>query len=154
SRVEHAARVEAIHELLRAGECYQVNLTRRLTFENAPDPFALFDALGRENPARYASVCIVGDIAYVSPSPELFLRDEGPAVETRPIKGTHESHDFLATSAKEHAENVMIVDLARNDLGRVCEYGSVQVDALCAIEAHPGLRHLVSTVRGTLRRDA
>jgi para-aminobenzoate synthetase component 1 len=154
SRAEHAAAVGAIHELLRAGECYQVNLTRRLTFASAPDPFALFDVLARENPAPYATLCTVGELGVVSASPELFLRVDGRAVETRPIKGTHSSPDFLAESTKDHAENVMIVDLARNDLGRVCEYGSVRVDALCAIETHPGLVHLVSTVRGTLRRDA
>jgi para-aminobenzoate synthetase component 1 len=154
SRVEHMAAVDAIQELLRAGDCYQVNLTRRLTFDAAPDPFELFAALNRLNPAPYAAAFTVGDVAVVSASPELFLRVAGRAVETRPIKGTHASRDFLAESAKDHAENVMIVDLARNDLGRVCEYGSVQVDALCAMETHPGLRHLVSTVRGTLRREA
>jgi para-aminobenzoate synthetase component 1 len=153
-RAEHAAAVDAIQELLRAGECYQVNLTRRLTFNESPDPFALFDAVARANPAPHAAAFTVGDIAVVSASPELFLRLDGRTVETRPIKGTHASSDFLAASAKDHAENVMIVDLARNDLGRVCEYGSVRVDALCAIEARPGLRHLVSTVRGTVRPDA
>jgi para-aminobenzoate synthetase component 1 len=154
SRAEHASAVEAIQELLRAGECYQVNLTRRLTFAATPDPFALFDRLARENPAPFAAAFTVGDMGVVSASPELFMRVGGRAVETRPIKGTHSSPDFLAASAKDHAENVMIVDLARNDLGRVCEFGSVQVEALCAIEAHPGLRHLVSTVRGRLRPDA
>jgi para-aminobenzoate synthetase component 1 len=153
SRVEHAAALEAIHELLRAGDCYQVNLTRQLTFGVAPDAFELLSVLADVNPAPYAAALTVGDVSVVSASPELFLRVDGRAVETRPIKGTHVSPDFLAASAKDHAENVMIVDLARNDLGRVCEYGTVEVDALCAIEAHPGLRHLVSTVRGTLRAD-
>ena len=74
-------------------------------------------------------------------------------METRPIKGTDADADRLRASAKDHAENVMIVDLARNDLGRVCEPGSMHVPSLCAVEAHPGLHHLVSTVRGTLRSD-
>jgi para-aminobenzoate synthetase component 1 len=89
----------------------------------------------------------------VSASPEGYLRVRGRAVETRPIKGTAAARAMLATSAKDHAENVMIVDLARNDLGRVCAPGSIHVPSLCAVEAHPGLHHLVSTVRGQLRPD-
>ncbi len=157
ARIEHAARVEAIHALLRDGECYQVNLTRRLAFDASPDPRALFDALSRANPAPHAALCTFGDalpgVAVVSASPELFLRIEGRAVETRPIKGTAADRRALASSAKDHAENLMIVDLARNDLGRVCEYGSVQVPSLFDIEPHPGLHHLVSSVRGRLRED-
>jgi para-aminobenzoate synthetase component 1 len=87
----------------------------------------------------------------VSSSPERFLAWRGRDVETRPIKGTARDAAWLRASAKDRAENVMIVDLARNDLGRVCEYGSIQVSELCAVEAHPGLHHLVSTVRGRLR---
>ena len=87
-----------------------------------------------------------------SASPERFLRRVGRVVESSPVKGTAASADgFLA---KDRAENVMIVDLVRNDLGRVCEYGSVEVTGLCEVEPHPGLFHLVSTVRGRLRRDA
>jgi para-aminobenzoate synthetase component 1 len=99
--------------------------------------------------------CTFGDplpgVAIVSASPELFLRVDGPHVETRPIKGTASDHASLIASAKDHAENVMIVDLARNDLGRVCEFGTVAVPALLTVEAQPGLHHLVSTVTGTLR---
>jgi para-aminobenzoate synthetase component 1 len=87
----------------------------------------------------------------VSASPEGFLRWRNREVETRPIKGTAATAHELLDSAKDRAENVMIVDLARNDLGRVCEPGSISVPALCAVERHPGLRHLVSTVRGRLR---
>jgi len=90
----------------------------------------------------------------VSASPECFLRWRGRGVETRPIKGTGTDPGALRASAKDRAENVMIVDLARNDLGRVCEPGSIAVPSLCAVEAHPGLHHLVSTVRGRLREDA
>jgi para-aminobenzoate synthetase component I len=154
---EHALLVAQIHGLLAAGECYQVNLTRRITFDAAPDPYALFTALAHLNPAPHAAVCVFGDalpgVAVVSASPELFLRVEGRSVETRPIKGTAADGATLRTSAKDRAENLMIVDLARNDLGRVCEYGSVDVPALFDIETHPGLAHLVSTVRGRLRAD-
>jgi para-aminobenzoate synthetase component 1 len=154
---EHAMLVARIHELLAAGDCYQVNLTRRLTFDAAPDPYALFVALTRYNPSPHAGVCVFGDalpgVAVVSASPELFLRVEGREVETRPIKGTAADAATLRASGKDRAENLMIVDLARNDLGRVCEFGSINVPALFAIEAHPGLAHLVSTVRGRLRPD-
>jgi len=159
-RVDHAAACARIHELLEAGECYQVNLTRRLDAAYAPDPVGLYDALTRTSPAPHASLCTFPglDLAIVSASPELFLRIEpdraGRRIETRPIKGTAADATALAASAKDRAENVMIVDLARNDLGRVCEYGSVTVPELCAVEPHPGLFHLVSTVTGRLRADA
>jgi para-aminobenzoate synthetase component 1 len=157
TRAEHAARVDAIHELLRDGDCYQVNLTRRLSFDTAPDPCALLGALTRTNPAPYLGLYTFGaalpGLAVVSASPELFLRVDGRAVETRPIKGTADDPRALAASAKDRAEHVMIVDLARNDLGRVCAPGSVHVPALCAIEPHPGLHHMVSTVRGRMRDD-
>jgi para-aminobenzoate synthetase component 1 len=161
-RYEHAVACEKVLELLRAGECYQVNLTRQLTADGAPDPIALYDALARINPAPHAALVTLGaarpGFAVVSASPELFLRiereaDGGRVVETRPIKGTGTDAGALLASAKDHAENVMIVDLARNDLGRVCEYGSVQVPALFEVEAHPGLFHLVSTVTGRLRTE-
>jgi para-aminobenzoate synthetase component 1 len=152
---QHAERVDAIQQLLRDGECYQVNLTRRLEFRAAPPPAALFGALCAANPAPHALVCTFGEalsgIAVVSASPELFLRVDGRHVETRPIKGTSVDPHQLASSAKDHAENLMIVDLARNDLGRVCTFGSVRVPALFEIEPHPGLYHLVSTVEGELR---
>jgi para-aminobenzoate synthetase component 1 len=154
---EHAQAVTRIHELLAAGECYQVNLTRRLTFDAAPDPLALFGALTRLNPAPHAAVCNFGDalpgVAVVSASPELFLRVDDREVETRPIKGTAVDAVTLQTSEKDHAENLMIVDLARNDLGRVCEYRSIHVPSLFATETHPGLAHLVSAVRGRLRAE-
>jgi para-aminobenzoate synthetase component 1 len=161
-RDEHAAACEKVLELLRAGECYQVNVTRQLTAAGAPDPIALYDALARINPAPHAALVSLGaarpGFAIVSASPELFLRIEPRAggarmVETRPIKGTGTDAGALIASAKDHAENVMIVDLARNDLGRVCEYGSVRVPALFEVEAHPGLFHLVSTVTGRLRPE-
>ena len=156
-RCEFEGRVEAIIELLRAGECYQVNLTRRLTSDRALDPAELYGSLVRTHRAPYTGLLQVrlpaGPVGVVTVSPERFLRTSGRRVETRPIKGTARDAESLRASAKDHAENVMIVDLARNDLGRVCEAGSIHVPALCAVEAHPGLHHLVSTVRGTLRDD-
>jgi para-aminobenzoate synthetase component 1 len=145
--------VRAVLALIEAGECYQVNLTRRLRCEQRADPVALFGALARANPAPHAALIRLGDVAVVSASPERFLLRRGGYVETRPIKGTATTSEVLSASTKDRAENVMIVDLARNDLGRVCEYGSVRVPALCAVERHPGLHHLVSTVVGTLRPD-
>jgi para-aminobenzoate synthetase component 1 len=152
-RAAFEAGVSEIIDLIRAGQCYQVNLTRRLTSEAAADPRALFGALVRHHPAPHAALISFGDRAIVSASPERFLRRRGEMVETRPIKGTAGQRAVLERSAKDRAENVMITDLARNDFGRVCVPGSVAVPALCAAEAHPGLWHLVSTITGRLRPD-
>ena len=150
-RAGFEAGVREIIELVRAGECYQVNLTRRLTSDVAADPMALFGALVRHHPAPHAALLRFGDRAVVSASPERFLRRRADAVETRPIKGTAGQRSVLERSAKDRAENVMITDLARNDLGRVCVPGSVAVPELCVPDAHPGLWHLVTTVTGRLR---
>ena len=156
-RGEYADRVDAVLELLRAGECYQVNLTRRLTCDEAIDPVALYGALARAHPAPHLTLLQLPELgtgtAVVSASPERYLRVRHRDVETRPIKGTAASSAALRASSKDHAENVMIVDLARNDLGRVCTPGSIRVPSLCSIESHPGLHHLVSTVRGSRRDD-
>jgi para-aminobenzoate synthetase component 1 len=160
-RAQHAAGVHTIKQLLASGECYQVNLTRRLTLPESVDAVALFLAVDERHRAPHEALVAVSAAhasthvlpTVVSASPELFLRIDGRTVETRPIKGTAVDPNALHASAKDRAENVMIVDLARNDLGRVCVPGSISVPALCAIEAHPGLHHLVSTVRGERRRD-
>ena len=144
-------RVRTIKAMIEAGECYQVNLTRRLRCPWPADAVALFASLLRHNPAPCAALIRQGDFAVVSASPEWFLRRRGAQVMTRPIKGTHKDPAALAASAKDIAENVMIVDMARNDLGRVCRFGSISVPALCVVEPHPGLHHLVSTVEGALR---
>ncbi|HEV8205407.1 MAG TPA: anthranilate synthase component I family protein [Acidimicrobiia bacterium] len=157
-RVVFEQRVAMILEHIGAGDCYQVNLTRGLTCDHAVDPVGLFNALDRCNPSPHGALLRFGStpgapaLAVVSASPERFLSWRGRDAETRPIKGTGADPTTLAASAKDRAENVMIVDLARNDFGRVCEPGSVVVPALCELEAHPGLHHLVSTVRGQ-RRD-
>ena len=153
SRTAFEAGVRTVIDLIEAGECYQVNLTRRLRCPVPADPIGLFAGLLRENPAPHAALIRVGPWAVVSASPERFLYRQGDYIETRPIKGTAVDARVLAASSKDQAENVMIVDLARNDLGRVCEYGSVRVPALCTVERHPGLHHLVSTVVGRLRPE-
>ena len=150
------AGVRTIIGLIEAGDCYQVNLTRRLRWDREPDPRSLYDALLSANPAPHAAMLALGSspadrIAVVSASPEQYLAWDGRHVVTRPIKGTGRDAAWLRTSAKDRAENVMIVDLARNDLGRVCEPTSITVPELCTLEAHPGLHHLVSTVHGRLR---
>ena len=155
-RPEFEAGVRAIVALIEAGDCYQVNLTRRLRWDGEADAGSLFDAVARRHRTRYTALVRLplphgGSVAIVSASPERFLAWDGATVETRPIKGTGPDARGLEASAKDRAENVMIVDLARNDLGRVCEPGSVTVPALCAPLPHPGLVHLESTVRGRLR---
>jgi para-aminobenzoate synthetase component 1 len=150
-RDRYEAGVRTVVELIRAGECYQANLTRRLATPEPADPIALWTAVASGNPAPHATFLRLGDRAIVSASPERYLRRDGARVETRPIKGTAADAAVLRASTKDRAENVMIVDLARNDLGRVCRPGSIHVPELCALERHPGLVHLVSTVRGELR---
>ncbi|HZQ84784.1 MAG TPA: chorismate-binding protein [Acidimicrobiales bacterium] len=152
SESEYCDGVVAIREAIAAGDVYQVNLCRVLSAPvDVPsiDVAALGAALAEGNPAPYSAVVRVPGVQVVSASPERYLWRSGREVESRPIKGTAVGPDgFLP---KDRAENVMIVDLVRNDLGRVCEYGSVTVPGLCEVEPHPGLFHLVSTVRGVLR---
>lgn len=161
SSLDHAAYtagVRRIREHIAAGEVYQANLCRVLSAP-LPDPAAadvdaLTALLARGNPAPYAgTIRLPGHgVEIATASPELYLRRAGRAVESGPIKGTGRTAEDL--QEKDRAENVMIVDLVRNDLGRVCATGTVTVPALCAIEAHPGLVHLVSTVRGELTPEA
>jgi para-aminobenzoate synthetase component 1 len=154
---DYTAGVEVVLDHVRAGDCYQVNLTRTIGWERPADPMALFRALTLRTPAPHSALLRLpvgaGTVTVVSASPERFLAWHGTHIETRPIKGTASDAAVLERSSKDHAENVMIVDLARNDLGRVCEPGSIDVPALCATETHPGLVHLVSTVRGVVRPD-
>jgi para-aminobenzoate synthetase component 1 len=155
-RVGFGRGVVAIREAIAAGDVYQVNLTRRLSapLPAGADVAALGAALAEGNPAPYSAVVrLPGHGVHVaSASPELFLRRAGDVVTSSPIKGTAATRDGF--TPKDRAENVMIVDLVRNDFGRVCEYGSVRVPALWSVESHPGLCHLVSTVEGRLCRGA
>ncbi|HUW02682.1 MAG TPA: anthranilate synthase component I family protein [Acidimicrobiales bacterium] len=145
--------VVAIGEAIAAGDVYQVNLTRRLSAPAPPDAdvAALGAALAEGNPAPFSAVVRIPSAQtwVASASPERFLTRNGSVVRSSPIKGTAATIDgFLP---KDRAENIMIVDLVRNDLGRVCEFGTVRVPSLLAMEPHPGLFHLVSTVEGRLR---
>ncbi|MEW2517504.1 chorismate-binding protein [Actinacidiphila alni] len=158
-RAAYVAGVRAVRERIATGEVYQVNLCRVLTAplpagDGGPDIDALGAVLARGNPAPYAGTIRLPahGVEIATASPELFLRRDGSTVESGPIKGTARTAEEMLP--KDHAENVMIVDLVRNDLGRVCATGSVTVPALCALEPHPGLVHLVSTVRGELRPGA
>lgn len=151
--VAFTAGVDDIRRRIAAGDVYQVNLTRVLDTDWPADTdvVALGTALARRHPAPYAATIRLPGVAVASASPERFLRRDGATVWSSPIKGTAASADGFLD--KDWAENVMIVDLVRNDLGRVCAYGSVTVPELCAVEEHPGLAHLVSTVQGELRPD-
>jgi para-aminobenzoate synthetase component 1 len=163
SRAEFLAAVERAQQYIRAGDIYQVNLAQRLSAPAPCDPWEFFQRLNRVSPAPFSAFLDAGDFQLASSSPEMFLRLSGPHIQTRPIKGTRpRSNDptrdaqltyELQTSAKEMAELVMITDLLRNDLGRVCEYGSVQVPELVRLERYPQVQHLVSTVEGRLRRE-
>jgi para-aminobenzoate synthetase component 1 len=162
TRSEFLNRVGQAQRYIQAGDIYQVNLSQRLT---APFSFAAwecFQGLRSVSPAPFAAFFDAGEFQLASSSPELFLRLSGSQVRTRPIKGTRpRSPDAtrdaqlsyqLQTSAKEMAELVMITDLLRNDLGKVCEFGSVQVPELARLELYPQVQHLVSTVEGSLRK--
>jgi para-aminobenzoate synthetase component 1 len=160
-RADYEAAVQRAIDYIRAGDMFQVNLSQRLSTEWSGDPFALYARLRHESPAPFAALVRLGGADVISVSPERFLSRRGAAIETRPIKGTRPRASdaaadrrqalALRSSAKDVAENVMIVDLARNDLGRIAEYGSVSVRELCALESHPGVHHLVSTVAARTR---
>jgi para-aminobenzoate synthetase component 1 len=154
-RAGYVAACADVRRRIAAGEVYQVNVCRVLSAPLPPgaDLLGLAGLLARGNPAPYAGyVRLPGDdhlgVEVATASPELFLARAGEVVESRPIKGTGRTEADLLE--KDRAENVMIVDLVRNDLGRACRTGTVEVPALLAVEEHPGLVHLVSTVRGRL----
>ena len=162
----HAFR-EAVAEIvirIRRGDSFQVNLAQRLLRPATDTSANLYLRLRQCNPAPFAGYLDAGDFQVVSSSPEGFLRVRGRRVETRPIKGTvartgdplqdAELAEQLLQSEKDRAENVMIVDLMRNDLSRVCEDNSVQVSQLCEVERYQHVQHLVSAVEGRLRGDA
>jgi para-aminobenzoate synthetase component 1 len=155
--------IERAREYTHAGDCFQVNIAQRLLAPMIVPPLELYGNLRRCNPAPFAGYLDLGEFAVASASPERFLRVTAGHVETRPIKGTRPrgkspAEDLqriaeLENSTKDRAENIMIVDLLRNDLGRVCEYGSVRVPEVCKIESYPFVHHLVSTVVGKLQSN-
>jgi para-aminobenzoate synthetase component I len=163
SRTDFISKVEQAQRYICAGDIYQVNLSQRLAAECELSGWEFFQRLSSVSPAPFSAYLDCGDFQIASSSPESFLRMSGSQIQTRPIKGTRpRSADSnrdaqltyeLQTSAKEMAELVMITDLLRNDLGKVCEYGSVQVPELVRLERFPQVQHLVSTVEGRLRND-
>jgi len=156
-----AVKVAQIRQGIANGDYYQVNLTTRLSSQFAGEPLALFDALRQSQPGAYAAYLDWGDGQVLSVSPELFFRREGRTVVTRPMKGTAPRHadpatdqaaaDHLKHSPKERAENLMIVDLLRNDLARIAETGSVRVDGLFEVEPWPSVWQMTSTISATAR---
>lgn len=163
SRAAFLAKIGRLREYIRTGDIYQANLSHRLTANAGLSAWDFFQRLCDVSPAPFSAWLDFGDFQICSSSPELFLRLSGSHIQTRPIKGTRPRDSDatrdaqltyeLQTSAKEMAELVMITDLLRNDLGKVCEYGSVQVPELVRLERYAHVQHLVSTVAGRLRGD-
>lgn len=161
SRAGYVDRVKRALAYIRQGDIYQVNLAQRLRLPVSMDAWRLYRRLGAVSPAPYAAWLDAGDFQLVSSSPELFLEFNGEAVCTGPIKGTRprgatpgeddERKAELLASPKEAAELLMITDLMRNDLGRVCRYGTVRVPELRRVESFAQVHHLVATVRGQMR---
>jgi len=160
SRDEYAGAFRRVQEHIRVGDCYQVNLTQRFEARADGDPWAAYLRLREINPAPFAAYLDFPDGRVLCSSPELFLRVAGDRVETKPIKGTRPRDtdrardralaEALRTSAKDRAENVMIVDLLRNDLGKTCLPGSVRATKLFDVESFASVHQLVSTVEGRL----
>jgi para-aminobenzoate synthetase component 1 len=163
SREGYLAAVAKAREYIGAGDIFQVNLSQRFVTELALPPYELYKRLRRINPAPFASYLNFEGVSIVGASPERFLKVRGDLVETRPIKGTRPRGNTpeedraqaggLLASKKDRAENIMIVDLERNDIGRVCRYGTVLVTELAILETYPTVFHLTSTVVGRLREN-
>ncbi|MGO9645430.1 MAG: aminodeoxychorismate synthase component I [Candidatus Bathyarchaeia archaeon] len=161
SKASYVAAVRKIKDYISAGDIFQVNLSQRFETVLKIEPLQLYARLRRINPAPFSAYLDLGEFQIVSSSPERFLKIREGTVETRPIKGTRRRGrdskedvclaNALVASEKDQAENLMIVDLLRNDLGKVCEFGSVEVRALCELETYPSLFHLVSTVTGKIK---
>jgi para-aminobenzoate synthetase component 1 len=159
---EYIKAVDRVREYIATGDVFQVNLSQRFEADLKIPPYELYKRLRMVNPAPFASYLNFQGVTIVSASPERFLKVQGDMVETRPIKGTRPRGrdpvederlaQELTHSTKDRAENVMIVDLERNDLGRVCHYGTVKVTELAILETFPTVFHLTSTVVGRLRR--
>lgn len=159
-RPRYLAAFDRIQRYLRDGDCYQVNLARRFTVPVTGDPWSTFRALRTRSPATFGAYLDIGSCQVLCASPERFLSVRDGLVRTCPIKGTRARHrdpridrqraQALQTSEKDRAENLMIVDLLRNDLGKVCAIGSVTVPELFAIARYAQVHHLVSTIEGRL----
>ncbi|NCS64544.1 MAG: aminodeoxychorismate synthase, component I [Hydrogenophilales bacterium CG03_land_8_20_14_0_80_62_28] len=164
TRAGYGAAFESIKRYIAAGDCYQINLTQRYTAQVGGSRWALYRALRQLNPAPFSAYLNHPEVQVLSTSPERFIELRGNRVTTRPIKGTRPRDPdpqcdralakALAESDKDRAENLMIVDLLRNDLGKVCQTGSVAVPDLFAVESFAQVHHLVSTVSGRLRPNS
>ncbi|MFJ3263449.1 aminodeoxychorismate synthase component I [Pseudomonas sp. NPDC086581] len=160
SREQYREALERVHRYILAGDCYQVNYTQRFRAPCNGSSWSAYRALREACPTPFAGYMALPEGAVLSLSPERFIQLHGKQVETRPIKGTRPrgdtpeadqaNADALLASEKDRAENLMIVDLLRNDLGRSCRPGSVRVPELFAVETYPNVHHLVSSVRGEL----
>ncbi len=161
SKADYMRTVEKAKEYIKRGDIYQVNLSQRFETDLEGDPYGLYLRLREASPASFASYLNFEDVIIISSSPERFLMKKGSYIETRPIKGTSpRSKDPLADefneislkeSYKDRAEHIMIVDLERNDLGRICKYGSVKPTEFIVLEKYSTVFHLVSTVSGRLK---
>ena len=156
--------VEAIKEYISQGDVFQVNLSVRQHFQLENAPLKIYETLRKINPSPYMAYLHFPEFQIVSGSPELLVKKQGGSVSTRPIAGTRsrgrdeEEDNKLANeliqNEKERAEHVMLVDLERNDLGRVCEYGTVHVNEFMVIEKYSHVMHIVSNVQGKLKNEA
>ena len=163
SKAQYMEAVSKAVEYIHAGDIFQVVPSQRLSAELGVHPFALYRALRAVNPSPYLGYLDLGPVTLVASSPESLVRSDGKRVETLPIAGTRKrgqdaSEDErlkieLLADAKERAEHIMLVDLGRNDLGRVCEFGSVKVTDLMRVERYSHVMHIVSTVEGRLSED-
>src|SRR6202790_2442849 len=163
SRAQFLRSVERCKQYITAGDIFQVVLSQRLDFIPGIEPFDLYRALRQVNPSPYLYFLRMGETQILGSSPEMLVRVTGRKLEYRPIAGTHprgrdEAEDLrleerMRNDEKERAEHVMLVDLGRNDLGRVSEYGSVKVKDLMYVERYSHVMHLVSALEGTLRKD-
>ncbi|GHE21450.1 aminodeoxychorismate synthase component I [Halomonas urumqiensis] len=163
SRAAYLQRFEAVQRYIHSGDCYQINLAQRFSAAFKGDLWAAYLRLRRATPTPFSGFMAWQDKAILSLSPERFIECRNGQVEARPIKGTRprgataeedrQLADALEASLKDRAENVMIVDLLRNDLGRVCVPGSVRVPKLCGLESYANVHHLVSVVKGELDPD-
>ncbi|PYZ91570.1 aminodeoxychorismate synthase component I [Salipaludibacillus keqinensis] len=155
--------VEKTKQYIRDGDVFQVNLSVRESREAMTEPIHIYDCLRKINPSPYMGYFHTPELQYVSASPELLVKVQGEEVSTRPIAGTRSRGkneqedqalaDTLLNNEKERAEHIMLVDLERNDLGRVCQYGSVEVDELMVIEKYSHVMHIVSNVKGIKAAD-
>jgi para-aminobenzoate synthetase / 4-amino-4-deoxychorismate lyase len=163
SSEDYARKIAAIHEYIRAGDTYQVNFTQKLRFDFTGSAAALFRAVTASQPVPYSAFLHTEDWKILSFSPELFFRRKDRQIRTRPMKGTaprgadcaedEAMAAWLQNDEKNRSENVMIVDLLRNDLGRICEFGSVEARRLFSIEKYETLFQMTSEVSGTLRAE-